>query len=285
MRNKSLPLRLTARLRKNTLFSGCLSYFGSNLPDKSWVFVVGCYNSGTTLLAQILGSHSRISDMNEEGVMLTNKLPRPEDFLWRRMWAKCEEQMIHHAPTTASEAQIIKRHWSHFYDRSKDFLVEKSISNTLRLLFLQEYFQPAYFIHIVRNGYAVAEGIQRKAEIMPGNGLYDQRRYPLAMCAQQWARNMEIIERDRPLIKNFLEISYEDLTGQPDRTLKKICGFLGIEPFPDSLITSSFSVHRREDVIRNMNDKSLSSLSANEVDAINQIASKYLHKYGYYQSR
>lgn len=35
-------------------------------PDK-WLFVVGCYNSGTTLLAEMLSRHPNISGLPTEG--------------------------------------------------------------------------------------------------------------------------------------------------------------------------------------------------------------------------
>jgi len=51
---------------------------------KSYLFVVGCYNSGTTLLADMLTQHPEISPLPTEGSALTDALPRPEDLVSRR---------------------------------------------------------------------------------------------------------------------------------------------------------------------------------------------------------
>ena len=116
--------------------------------------------------------------------MLTNRLPRPEDFGWKRMWLKCENEMLINENANQTAA-VVKRHWSHFYARKKHAFLEKSISNTPRAVFFNEYFKPAYFIHIVRNGYAVAEGIKRKASVMHGNTFFQAGEYPIELCAAQ----------------------------------------------------------------------------------------------------
>ena len=165
MSKKSLKQRLFSRYRNHHLLSNLLYYTGKDPAPAKWIFILGCYNSGTTLLDQILAQHLQVSGLNDEGVMLTNKLPRPEDFGWRRMWVKCENEMGISGDKSRISAEI-KRHWSHFYDGRKDAFLEKSISNTPRAVFFNDYFKPAYFIHIVRNGYAVVEGIKRKAKVM-----------------------------------------------------------------------------------------------------------------------
>ncbi len=118
-----------------------------------------CYNSGTTLLAQILRKHPDISGLPIEGTFLTDALPQPESFGWNRMWWKCLEQ-VRLEPDSVSPATLrrIKRQWSVWLDWRKPNLLDKSIPNTARMPFLQAEFGPAYFVYIVRNGYAVAEG-------------------------------------------------------------------------------------------------------------------------------
>ena len=61
---------------------------GRSLAPDRWVFVVGCYNSGTTLLANLLEAHPAINGLAREGVELTDALRRPELAGWPRMcWA------------------------------------------------------------------------------------------------------------------------------------------------------------------------------------------------------
>ena len=75
-------------------------------PDR-WVFIIGCYNSGTTLLKDLLAEHPHIGVLAGEGVKFSDALPRPEDFGWQRMWCQCIEQM-HLDPKDAERANRIK---------------------------------------------------------------------------------------------------------------------------------------------------------------------------------
>jgi hypothetical protein len=282
MSQKPLAIRLAARYRKNRLWSWFSQVSGNGLNDRIWVFIIGCYNSGTTLLEQILSLHPAIASLNEEGVMLTDALPRPEDYGWRRMWLGCESKIIIDPAHELRTAARIKRHWSHFYP-ARRYLMEKSISNTPRALFFERNFQPVYFIHLVRNGYAVAEGIMRKAKVMGGNPYAGQQHYPIEMCAGQWKRSMEVVEEAKPKLRHFLEVRYEDLTEKPLETMSVITSFLGLEALSKEMITRSFSVHEKNEPILNMNERSLARLSAAEIKKINEVAHHYLVRYGYYR--
>ncbi|MCH4823803.1 sulfotransferase [Gramella lutea] len=279
-KGKSILHRLASRNRTNKLFYKGLELSGNTLENKKWVFILGCYNSGTTLLNQILANHPQISGLPDEGVMLTSELLKPEDFGWRRMWSECYDQLKTGQDTTPKTAQKIKKHWSHFY-KSKPYLVEKSISNVCRVSFLNEQFQPAYFIHIVRNGYAVSEGIQRKAKIISGNEYEKQEKYPIEVCAKQWVDTLDVFEKEKENLKNVFEITYEEFTEDPDRLMKEITTFLGLEGFNNKLSERSFSVHEKSSEIKNMNSRSLSKLSEVDIEKINSVASEHLKKYNY----
>lgn len=274
---KSLKHRLTARFKDNFLWSKIQLLTGRKLENKKWVFIVGCYNSGTTLLDNILAGHPQISGLPDEGVMLTNQLKRPEDYNWRRMWYQCTDEIKKPNPNSA----VIKRHWSHFFDSRKAFFLEKSISNTCRIPFLESEFSPAYFIHIVRNGYAVSEGIHRKAVPMAGNEFYSEGKYPMESCATQWKASLQEIEKIKGNLKNFKEISYEDLCDNPSETIKDILSFLDLPNFSQDYFNSSFTIHEKDSQIKNMNEKSFKSLGAEQIEKINAVASDYLIKYGY----
>ncbi|AHM58415.1 sulfotransferase family protein [Flammeovirgaceae bacterium 311] len=255
---------------------------GRNIYNKKWVFIIGCYNSGTTLLEQVLSTHPAMSSLNDEGVVLTDELLRPEDFAWRRMWQTCEEEIKIDRSEAAEKAVRIKRHWSHFYNLRKPVLLEKSIANTTRIDFFNRYFEDAHFIHLVRNGYAVAEGIHRKAVVMEGNPSFREgAQYPIEYCARQWARSLELVAQTRENVDRFYEITYERFTENPDEVLREITDFIGVEPFENTFKGNVFKVHNLESSIRNMNEKSLKKLTEPEIALINKEASSYLARYGY----
>lgn len=281
MTKKEFLRKVTARLKYNPIWSELLYQTGSNIKDKKWIFICGCYNSGTTLLDQILASHPQISGLPDEGVMLTDQLVRPEDFGWRRMWSECEDDMKNSTRSLKMNSNRIKKHWSHFFELKREYLLEKSISNMTRLEFFENSFTPAYFIHIVRNGYAVAEGIHRKAEVMPENSNYESRKYPLSLCAKQWVRSLEVFEKQKNSLKNVIEITYEDLAENPADTVNEILAKIGLERFKDGQFNKSFEVHEKKSTIRNMNDSSFNRLNRIEIEEINKVAVDSLIKYGY----
>ncbi len=249
-------------------------------PDK-WVFVVGCYNSGTTLLANLLEAHPAISGLAREGVELTDALRRPELAGWPRMWSQCEEWVSMRPDETTNErAERIKRQWSHHTDDS-GLIIEKSIANMTRLEFLAAHFQPAYFIHIVRNGYAVSEGIMRRSNPQDWGRMEFGETYPAELAAGQWQRSYQRFQESRDKLANVLELTYEALTEEPAENLSAISAFLGIEPFDPALLEQEWSFREINSSIRNMNDSSIARLSSDEVEAIDGAAGPLLRELGY----
>ncbi|RUA35649.1 MAG: hypothetical protein DSY77_02285 [Bacteroidetes bacterium] len=286
MSKKSFKVRFYTRFRNSTILNAFLNLTQKPLKPKKWVFILGCYNSGTTLLAELLSQHPQLSVLPDEGVMLTNQLKRPEDFGWRRMWWKCG-QMIKSADLSLNNksAQVIKRHWAFFMKKKTEIIVEKSIANILRIRFFQRYFADAYFIHIRRNPYAVAEGIQRKAEPMGAQAQKYGAQYPLELCIQQWIASQTVFENEKDRIKNLYELSYEDFTLEPQKLAQEICEFLGIEKFESTIFSQEMQVHGNSMKIKNQNDKSFKRLSEKDWELINQNAEKAIKQYGYYQAQ
>jgi hypothetical protein len=254
---------------------------GRSLNPEKWVFVVGCYNSGTTLLANLLEAHPAISGLAREGVELTDALRRPELAGWPRMWSQCEDWVsMRPEEATAERAERIKRQWSHHTEDS-GAIIEKSIANMTRLEFLAEHFQPAFFIHIVRNGYAVSEGIMRRSHPEDWGRTEFGETYPPDLCAGQWQRSFERFQESRDKLPNVLELSYESLTERPADALSALSKFLQIEAFDPRLLEQEWSFREINASIQNMNDKSISGLSEEEINAIEASAGPLLEQLGY----
>jgi hypothetical protein len=271
---------LTALMNRS--IQKALSPFGHDLQPDRWIFVIGCYNSATTLLASILRQHPDMEGLPNEGAFLTDVLPYPDSFGWPRMWSQCVEKVRIGVDENETErAERIKRHWSLWYSDGARNLVEKSISNAARLLFLQEYFQPAYFIYIVRNGYVVSKGIQQKTNYRRWNCSYQSTGYPIELCAEQWKMSDEIVAKDSLHLENFLQISYEELTAFPQKTFGTITDFLGLESMPEKVLGEKWSVHETTSSITDMNHIGLSRLASTDFAKIEKVAGDTLKKYGY----
>ena len=142
-------------------------------PEK-WVFIVGCYNSGTTLLHEILTNHPQIGYLPTEGHFLTDQLPSEHELDIPRMWHLRKKLFQLESDDSLPDATRIKREWSmRLKNRNSPILLEKSPQNGARMPWLQDNFENAHFIALIRNGYAVAEGIRRKHShpILKGDGL------------------------------------------------------------------------------------------------------------------
>lgn len=282
---KSIKTRLAARFRFNPLFKKGLELTGTELKPHKWIFIIGCYNSGTTLLSTILSQHPNISAMEDEGTILSGYLNRPEDFGWQRMWVACESEVsLDDSLENQALAQKIKKHWSHFLSTDPNkVLLEKSIVNTTRLPFLNAFFQPAYFIYLVRNGYAVAEGIQRKANPGKYENPVFKNKYTIEQCAKQWQRTHEVVEQYKSKCLHFYQVYYEDLTENPQEVLKSVTDFLELAPLPKPTLTAQYKVHELDSFISNQNHESIKRLSLESIDKIKSVASDALHFHNYFE--
>jgi len=252
------------------------------LSPKKWVFVVGCYNSGTSLLLQLLGQHPEISII-DEGVFWTNQLSTPEDFGWTRMWAQVADEVRLTESDKDCDSTLIRHDWAYLAKGSKPVVMEKSIVNSARMRWLQANFDNAYFISIVRNGYAVAEGIRRKVA-KRGRGFPAQFEdtYPLDLCAQQWVVNNQIIDEDSRYIRQFLPLRYENLCDNPIRVMKSAWDFLELTA-PNSSYDEDreWNIHDQKSTIKNMNNSSFERLSIEEIKTIELVAQSMLNEYNY----
>jgi hypothetical protein len=242
---------------------------------KKWVFVVGCYNSGTELLASLLGSHASISALPTEGQFLTDQFLADYELGLPRMWALREELFRLNETEPGPNATRLKREWLMRLDRSRPLFLEKSPPNAARTRWLQQHFENSHFIGLVRNGYAVAEGIRRKAE-----PYHLRDGWPLDLCARQWNRSYEVLVEDSRHLQHITWLRYEDLASDTAAELKRITDFLEIEPFgPD--LHGNWEVHERREPIRDMNAESFRRLNADELRQITTEAEPMLLHFGY----
>lgn len=241
-----------------------------------WVFLVGCYNSGTTLLSDLLGRHPEVSALPTEGHFITDQFTKDFEVGLPRMWAGREELFRLTEESAGPDPLRVKKEWAIRLDKRRPIFLEKSPPNTVRTRWFQQHFAPAYFIAIVRNGYAVAEGITRKAD---PKHLRDS--WPIEASARQWRRSQEVLEQDAPHLRHLLWVKYEDLVHDPLHTLNIITAFIGASPFAGFDPQQAFSVHERSEAVRDLNQESIDRLTGDQIRRINAEAGDCLQRYGY----
>jgi hypothetical protein len=254
---------------------------GPRFPKK-WVFVVGCYNSGTTLLHDLIGLHPDVATLPREGVRYTAELSRPEDYGWTRMWSECVDRIALAPQREPDRARTIVADWSPLFDSRRRVFLEKSISNLPRMEWLDLNFAHAYFVGIIRNPYAVAEGIRRHARPRPPVSDRFGDRYPIELPARQWlVANTMLMDRSQH-VERFTLLRYEDLVTEPVVSLGKVFRFLE-EPIPPMTFEAgALSVGGGHmPIAGTTNETSVARLTDDDLAAINAVVASHTERFGY----
>jgi len=249
-------------------------------PEK-WVFILGCYNSGTTLLANLLGAKKEISMLQREGARISNHLARPEDLGWNRMWIKCREYVS--MQNNPPDVKDVLSDWNPWWHKGNTrYYLEKSITNIVRIEWLKKNFPDAYFIGITRSAYPVCEGILRKAHPW-GSAFAELKKkvYPVEMAAEEWVESNEILFREKQGGGNIILIRYEDLIETPEDVLGKIFRFIGIHELPVQWESTVLKLEDAEFEIVNMNSKSMERLNEKDIAKINSVVKVCMEKFSY----
>lgn len=232
------------------------------------VFVVGCNNSGTTLIHDVLAATGRFSFMLHEGQRYTDALRRSAKRGHERVWIEYLDELRLSEADPVDCAPRLMFDWLRQMQRPvcADIL-EKTPANVVRLRWLERAFPGAAFIGVVRNGYAVAEGIRRKG------GKSIQR------GARHWSRVNEIMLDDARYLSRFLLVRYEEFVDAPAQTLPRLAQFLGQPLAP---LQAAFErPEQGSGAVRNQNEPSLGRLSAHERQLIERDAGSMLQRLGY----
>ncbi len=107
-------------------------------------------------------------------------------------------------------------------------VAEKTPHNMLHVALLGRLFPRARFVHLVRDGRAVAASLVKQRWIEPGTGK------PIWYCAdlegamRYWASVVSTARAQAASVAGrYLEVRYEDLVASPERTLRQVMAFLG----------------------------------------------------------
>jgi hypothetical protein len=238
-----------------------------------WVFLVGCNNSGTTLIHDSLAETGRFSCMPHEGQRYTNVIRRAEKRGHERVWSEYMGELRLDESSRGPDAPRLWFDWlREIPPPVKPYILEKTTANAVRMRWLQQAFPEASFVGVVRNGYAVVEGIARK-------GGKDVRR-----GARHWRVVNEHMLADSAFLSRFFLLKYEDFVAAPALTLEKLGVFLGFRA--GELVSSQHAASDRTGdsasaAIRDMNTASFRRLTRRDLDAINQEAGSTFAHFGY----
>lgn len=158
---------------------------------------------------------------------------------------------------------FIKCEWLKYWDTTRPILLEKSPPNIIRAEAIKKHFNPAYFLIFHRNPYAHCESLMRRQRKLPDNAAKFAIRY-----LKYQRKNIESLD-------NYLQISYEEMTGAPEESLKRIENFL--PELNDLNIDQKFSAHNYQGKsleVSNLNESKIAKLKEAELREINSVFEK-----------
>jgi len=254
------------------------------------IFVIGCGRSGTSILTRLIASHNKVCNFSE-----ANRIWDPKGYPW---WKKRPNR-----PPIWFDATGWKKGWKNTYNKSlkkiikgvfgafqflnrKDFFLNKSPMNSFRIREILEMLPGSQFIHIYRDGRAVALSWAKKQ-------LANNRKHPkpykirelylpfekmLKKIGKSWVTHIQEI-RDKVSKLNLdnkgkiIEISYEDLCENTLKNVKRILSYLKL---PEENMNFD-----RFGTLENRNYKWKNELNNKTIKSIEKVMSPTLFKLGY----
>ena len=244
---------------------------------RKWVFILGCSNSGTTLLHHLLSSHPDIATLPDEGQFYTKVLPSVVKGGLPRVWT--EDLDTYRMTETDRQYDSLRmiHDWKNFLSNvSAPAVLEKSPPNTIRSRWLQSIFENSFFIGLVRDGRAVAEGINRRSWI---KGINFDR------TIAHWIKANTLMLDDAKQLKNFQLVRYEDLAENPKKTILELIRFIGEDPekykFDFDEKIDIHNIKNEPNTIKNFNQKSFDRIPPDTFKMLTTKIKPMMERLGY----
>ncbi|MFH1730408.1 MAG: sulfotransferase [Planctomycetota bacterium] len=262
------------------------------------IFIVGCPRSGTNTLYYRLAKHpdlawiSNITKKTPDSMLLTRLLmmvrkdhhPTEAKNVWRRYATADNDARGRDDATPKAKAFLRKVVGNHLAMFGKPRFINKCPRNSVRMEFLDAVFPDAFFIHMIRDGRAVANSILRARTNHGGaywgceppgwQGLLDK---PLLdACGLQWKMIVEHALESAKSIppERYIEVRYEDLCDRPEEMFRAVSDKAGLE-WDDAVLKELVGD------IQSRNFKWRENFSPEEVETLNSLIGGLLTKLGY----
>ena len=222
--------------------------------NHKFLFILSPPYCGSTLLTQIISTSKKISCNNYIATMEGQLLPELRNHMFNKnRWDK----------SNVYDWSKIKNVWMKYWDQSKPVLMDKTTTNIMRFDEIKKQFDNTYAICLVRNPYAVIEGIMRRNS--------KSIEFAVEFCIKTLQYQKYNIENN----KNLAWITYSELCDNHNLVKKKIKSIL---PEIDDLdFNKFFSAHNFKNKslrITNLNDEKISKLKKEDILKINKYFSK-----------
>jgi hypothetical protein len=232
--------------------------------DNTYLFILSPPFSGSTLLNELLSTSATVSSNNTLGTREGQQLPKVRKIMWEK-----EDQFD---PAEKYDWNFIKAAWLKYWDRTKPILLEKSPPNLVRARQISDHFQPAYFICMVRDPYALCESQISRNSMAP------------SVAAELVVKWLFAQRQNIATLNNLLFFTYEELTINTLAVSKKLSAFL---PALSDLDTARvFKAHNFKDtpmVMKNLNAEKIAKLTKEQFQEINRVLDRHRDLLDYFR--
>ena len=262
---------------------------------RTHLFVVCPNNSGSSFLAAALGKCQATWRLPREGQFIrgfvgpvttgsygheqhTPALLWASERKWldlfaepaRYDWARSRKAWYFHARAHAADASVF---------------VTKSPPHVLHVGQLARAFRNARFLFMVRNPYAVCEGICRRYRTRlvrdfrrqftePGKSVEEAAAVHVVNCLAWQRRNIEM-HSERSVF-----FTYEDMCDEPAAMTRKVQSL--VPELDDLRLRQRIAVKNYDEPLTNMNERQIAALSGEEIAAFNRVFHKYRDTLSYF---
>ena len=274
--------------------------------DMAPIFIIGAQHSGTTILHKMLAMHPDLvwfSQFSQRDGKIPGRFRLPFYKFFNRFFRSCfihdwqkrsatnmRERLLEYlAPSPRERSRI----WDYILT-SEDMVFSDEFAHRMRIIFSKEcrewgnnktlivkylilslyinilcsIFPEARFIHIIRDGRAVALSIREK---FLRNS--DSQMNALKMAAKHWLDIVKNIQSHKKN-NNIYELKYEDFCLTPRRHISRILRFARLRP-------EKFPFYRCPERLRMTNSKWIENVKEEEMEMLNGRLKKWLILYGY----
>lgn len=186
--------------------------------------------------------------------------------------------------TNASEQKIKHSMKMHLLMTGKKRFMAKQTSNNQRIRLIHRLFPDAHYVHIIRDGRAVASSLYHvkwwhDVDIWwlgaTPRQWEETGKSPIGLCAMQWKMDVnEILENKKLFGDRYLEIKYEQFVQNVPGTIDRILAHCKLKPSRNYL-------QLLPDKLQNMNYKWSVNLTPEQKETVENTISDMLIKFGY----
>ena len=256
------------------------TFFGANHNLKKLIethlFVICPNKSGSTFLKEALATSKRTWNLAREG-QHTFGFAGPSSMGLRsyNRWASNPEWVDVLSDPDRFDWATIRRAWyfqAHSQTPTAPIFIEKSPPFLLIVDNLVRVFPDARFLFMVRNPYAVVEGIRRKSpqnwlQLMPASESIQVLADHVITCLDYQRRNV------RKWRERGAFFTYEQMCDESEMVQNLIASL--VPEIDDLVLSQRIPVKQYNEELRNMNDQQIERLNARDIEEINKVFSKY----------